>query len=276
MKKFTWRTIKGRYRYSVILLKELVRTDFKLRYQNSVLGYMWSLLRPLFMFVILYFIFTKFLHIGDKVPHWAVALFLGLVMWEFFNEVTKQGLKAVVGKGGIIRKINFPKYIIIISSSLSALINLLLNLVIVAIFIVLTKTPVTLSYLLIPVFIVELYVFALGCSFILSTIYVKARDINFIWEIILRGGFYATAVIFPMSRIFHESQLAGQVLLFSPVAQAINDARYGMLGGNIIPSSWSSYSSGLLLLVPLALVVIFIVFGAWYFRRRSPYFAEDI
>lgn len=273
--KTTVKKAQARYRYSAILLKELVITDFKLRYQNSVLGYVWSLLRPLFLFVILYVIFAVFLKIGDNIPHWPVALLLGIIMWEFFNEVTRNGLKAVVDKGGLIRKINFPKYIIILSSSLSALINLAINLVIVAIFIVWNGTPITWGYLLIPVFIIELYIFALGCAFILGTINVKVRDVSFIWEIITRGGFYASAVIFPMSRIFQESELAGKLLLLNPVAQAIQDARNGLLGSDIIQSTGTLIGGGLIL-IPFGLVVAAIIFGGWYFRRRSPYFAEDI
>lgn len=269
------RQIKRRYRYSLILLKELVRTDFKLRYQNSALGYLWSLLKPLFMFIILYIIFVKFLRVGADVPHWPVALLLGLVMWEFFNEVTNQGLKAIVSKGGLMRKINFPKYIIILSSSLSALINMLLNLLIVAVFIVISQAPITWGYLWIPIFIVELYLFALGCSFILSTLNVKVRDINFVWDILTRGGFYASAILFPMSEIFDISHLAGQVLLMNPVAQAINDMRHGMLG-DIIPSTASSVGSIYLLIIPFGIVVLAVAFGAWYFRRRSPYFAEEV
>lgn len=264
---------RQRYRYSVILLKELVRTDFKLRYQNSVLGYLWSLLKPLFMFGILYIIFVKFLKIGQGVDNWPIALLLGLVMWEFFNEVTKQGMKAIVGKSGIIRKINFPKYIIIIASSLSALINLLLNLVIVAVFLVFADVSLSWSFLLVPVFILELYIFALGCAFILSTLYVKMRDINFIWDVITRGGFYASAVLFPMSRIFDISNLAGQLLLLNPVAQTMNDARNGLLGESI-PSTFSLLDFGLIF-VPLGLVVASVVFGGWYFRSRSSHFAEE-
>lgn len=274
MKKITWRQIKARYRYSAILLRELVRTDFKVRYQGSALGYLWSLLRPLFMFVVLYIIFVEFLHIGKSIPNWPVALFLGLVMWEFFNEVTKHGLKAVVGQSGIIRKINFPKYIIIISSSLSALINLLLNMIIVVIILVLTHTPVGWGYLLIPVYIAELYIFALGVAFLLSAMYVKVRDINFIWEIVIRAGFYASAVLFPMSRVFDKSEIAGQVLLASPVAQTIQDARHAMLPH--LPSTYTYFGRGWLIVIPFAVVLLFLIFGIWYFRRRSPYFAEQV
>lgn len=275
MKLLTWRQLATRYRYSVILLRELVKTDFKVRYQNSFLGYLWSLLRPLFMFVILYFIFVYFLHIGSQVHNWPVALLFGIVMWNFFNEVTKTGLKAIVNQGGLIRKINFPRYIIILSSSLSAFINMMINLVVVAIFFAATDLPVTWNLLLIPAFIIELYVFAVGCAFILSTLYVKLRDINFVWEIILQGGFYATAILYPISRIFGKSHLAGQVLLLSPVTQAIQDARHGILP-NTLGSAHGLMGNTMLAIVPYLIVLVSIVFGGWYFRRRSPYFAEDI
>src|SRR5882762_90595 len=110
------------------LLSELVRTDFKLRYQNSVLGYLWSLLRPLLLFVILYVVFVKFLKIGNRVPHYPVYLLLGIVLWNFFNEMTAQSVGSIVGRGDLIRKIKIPRWVIIISTSLSALINLFLNL----------------------------------------------------------------------------------------------------------------------------------------------------
>jgi ABC-2 type transport system permease protein len=105
------------------LLAELVRTDFKLRYQGSVLGYVWSLLRPLLLFVILYVVFVKFLKIGNEVPHYPIYLLLGIVMWNFFNEMTLQSTTAIVGRGDLIRKIRIPRWMIIFSTSIAALIN---------------------------------------------------------------------------------------------------------------------------------------------------------
>jgi ABC-2 type transport system permease protein len=268
--KISRKKLINKYRYSWILLKELVRTDFILRYQNSVLGYFWALLRPLFMFVVLYVIFVRFLHIGRDIPNWPVALFLGLVMWEFFAEVTKQGLKSIVKKGGIIRKINFPKYIIVVSSSLSALINLGLNLVVVGIFIVITDAPITSSIFIIPIYLLQLYLFAIGLAFFLGALYVKVRDIDFIWEVIMRAGFYASAVMFPLSRVGD----AAQILLLNPVAQTITDARHNLVG-NIEPSS-TYFSSGLLSLVPFAVSLGFVIIGAIYFRRNSQSFAENV
>src|SRR5947209_14064607 len=95
--------LQQRYRYSFILLKQLVKTDFKLRYQGSVLGYLWSLLRPLFLFVTLYFVFARLLKVGGTIPHYPVYLLLGIVLWNYFAEVTSGGVGAVVGRGDLLR-----------------------------------------------------------------------------------------------------------------------------------------------------------------------------
>ena len=95
-------------RRNKILLRELVVTDFKLRYQGSVLGYLWSVLRPLFLFAILYVVFEKFLRMGRDIEHFGVYLLLGIVLWTFFTEATNMGLQAIINRGDLIRKINFP------------------------------------------------------------------------------------------------------------------------------------------------------------------------
>src|SRR5260370_40168540 len=125
-----------------VLLSELVRTDFKLRYQGSVLGYAWSLLRPLLIFVILYVVFVKFLKLGNGVPHYPIYLLLGIIIWNFFNEMTVQSLGSIVGRGDLIRKIRIPRWMIVFSSSISALINLGLNLIVVGVFMVINHVGV--------------------------------------------------------------------------------------------------------------------------------------
>lgn len=267
---------KQKYRYSLILLRELVITEFKLRYQGSVLGYLWSLLRPLFLFVILYFVFVYFLGIGGDIPHWPVALLLGIVLWNFFSEVTNNGVTSIVNRGDVIRKINFPKYVIVLSGSISALINLAINLVVIGVFMIINGVELQWSALLSPLYFLEIFVLALGLAFLLSAIFVRLRDINYIWEIIMQGLFYASAIIYPISMVVQKSDILAQILLFNPVAQAVQDARhvlisdvnptlYTMTGGNIWLAS-----------IPVVIVFVILVVGAWYFRRRSPYFAENV
>ena len=270
-----YKKLHQKYRYSLILLRELVITDFKLRYQGSALGYLWALLRPMFLFAILYVFFVEILHIGKEIPHWGIALLLGIVLWNFFSEVVNQGLKSIVNSGGIIRKINFPKYIIVISTSLSAFINLAINLVVVAIFAIYNGVEPSWGMLLIPIFILELYVFALGLAFLLSAINVKFRDVGYIWEVVSQALFYGSAIMFPLNRVLHMSHDVAILLIVNPLAQAIQDARYfGVTQG--VQTAHTITDNVYILLAPFIIAVATFVIGALYFRKRSPYFAEEI
>lgn len=265
-----------KYRYSFILLKELVITEFKLRYQGSALGYLWSLLRPLFMFIILYFVFVYFLRIGSDVPHWPVALLLGIVLWNFFAEVTNNGLGSIVSRGDVIRKINFPKYVILLAGSVSALINLLLNLVVIAIFMAINQVDLSWSALLSPIYIMEIFIFGLGLSFILSAIFVRLRDMNYIWEIIMQFLFYASAIIYPISMVVEKSHAAAQLALMNPVTQAVQDARHVLISDKNPTLFTISNENIFVTAIPFVIVILMTVFGAWFFKKRSPYFAEDV
>lgn len=260
-----------------ILLRELVITDFKLRYQGSVLGYLWSLLKPLLLFTILYIVFVKFLRFdkGSGIDHFSVYLLLGVVLWSFFTEATSQGMSAIVGRGDLIRKINFPKYIIVISGTLSALINLVLNLIVVSIFIVLNGVDLKWSVLLFPLNILELYVFALAIAFLLAALYVKYRDVSHIWEVFLQGAFYATPILYSMGMVIAQSETAAKFLLLNPVAQIIQDARYNLITHQSITTS-GFIGNTFIELIPYAIVLAFIVFATWYFKKSQKYFAENV
>lgn len=156
-----------------VLLAELVRTDFKLRYQGSVLGYAWSLLRPLLLFTILYIVFIKFLHVNYGIPHSPVYLLVGIIFWNFFMEVTSGSLSSIVARGDLIRKIKIPRWIIIVSSSFSGVISLILNMLVIAIFMYFNHVALTLNILWLPLIVIEIYLFALGIAFYLSAAFVK-------------------------------------------------------------------------------------------------------
>jgi len=255
------------------LLRELVATDFKLRYQGSVLGYAWSLLRPLLLFLILYVVFVKFLRLGTGVPHYPVYLLFGIVIWNFFAEMTSQSLGSIVGRGDLIRKIRIPRWIIVISSSLSALINFLLNLVIVVIFMVINHVGLLHTVILLPFIFLEVYLFALGLSLFLAAAFVKFRDVTYIWEVIMQGAFYLTPIIYPLSRI---TNLTFQkLILLNPMAQAIQDARYVTVthGTSTI---YQVFGSNAYMFIPLGLVLIVLLVGVLYFKKEARYFAENI
>ena len=257
-----------------ILLRELVITDFKLRYQGSVLGYAWSLLKPLFLFAIMYVVFGLLIKLGS-IEHYAVYLLFGIILWTFFAEATSQGMSSIVSRGDLLRKISFPKYIIVLSTTISALINLVINLVIVVVFMIVNGVHLHMSVLMLPLYIAELYILALGLAFFLSTLNVKYRDTSHIWEIIMQAAFYATPIIYPLSVVVAKSVLAAKFLLMSPIAQAIQDARYSLITHQTTTVS-TLFHNGVYVLIPLAIVVIIFIGGIFYFRHNSRYFAENI
>lgn len=255
------------------LLSELVRTDFKLRYQGSALGYAWSLLRPLLMFLILYLVFVRLIPLGKDVPHYPVYLLLGIVLWNFFNEMTVQSLGSVVGRGDLIRKIKIPRWIIVISSSLSALINLGLNLVIVLIFMFVNQVDFMKAGLWVPLILLEVYVLALGLSLFLSAAYVKYRDVSYIWEVILQALFYLTPILYPLSLI--KNVAFQKLIMINPMAQAIQDAR-SVLVTKEATTITEAYGYGAIRILPIAICLVVLFIGIVYFRRESKYFAENL
>lgn len=267
--------IKSRYTYSIILLRQLVITDFKLRYQGSALGYVWSLLRPLFLFVILYIVFVKFLRFGSDVPHFPVYLLMGIVVWNFFAEITTTSINAIVGRGDLIRKLNFPKYVLIVSTAFSALINLLLNGVVIGVFMFINHVDFTWQLLWVPAFILEVFVFALALGFILSALFVRLRDINYIWEVVMQALFYLTPIIYPLSLVTDRWPEFAKLLLLNPVAQAIQDIRQVSVTQQTVTldelvGHW--YVAAL----PFVIVVVVTGFAILLFKRRSPHFAEEV
>lgn len=254
------------------LLSELVRTDFKLRYQGSVLGYAWSLLKPLLLFLTLYIVFVKFLKIGSDLPHFPIYLLFGIVLWTFFSEITQQGLSSIVGRGDLIRKIRIPRWLIVLSASISALINLGINLLVVLVFMFINKTDLLVTSLWLPLLLLQIYILGLGVALILATAYVKYRDISHIWEVVLQAGFYATPILYPLTMIHNATYQ--KLLLLNPMAQAIQDARYALVTHQTITAS--TLGSHGLRYITVGLSILILVIGILYFRKEAKNFAEDL
>ena len=257
-----------------ILLKELTKTDFKLRYQGSVLGYLWALLRPLMMFAILYIVFSKLLKIGNDIPHYPVYLLCGTTMWSFFTECTAQGIQAIVNRGDLLRKISFPKYIVVVSTTFTALINLAINLVVVIVFSLINGVIPSFSWLLAIPAIFELYLLSLGIAFLLGSINVKYRDITSIWDVLVQALFYAVPIIYPLSMVAGTSTLAAKIILLNPIAQAIQDIRYNLITSETI-TAWN-YIHNPAVIVPILITIAVLIFGALVFRKKSKFFAEEV
>lgn len=258
-----------------ILMKELIKTDFKLRYQGSAIGYLWSILKPFMMFTIMYLVFIRFLRLGGDVPHFAVALLLANVIWSFFSEATSMGMVSIVSRGDLIRKLNFSKEIIVLSAVAGAGINLVINLSVVFIFALFNGVHVQFHALLFPLILVELLVFATGLGFLLSTIYVRFRDFAQIWDVLLQAGLYATPIIYPISFVANQHETAAKLMMMNPMAQMIQDARFLLIDpANTTVSQM--ISNPLVVAIPYFIPVVVLGIGYTNFKRNAKKFAEII
>lgn len=259
-----------------VLLRELVVTDFKLRYQGSALGYVWSLLKPLLLFAIMYVVFVRFLRFGEGIPHFAVSLLLGLVLWTFFTEATTQGMQSIVARGDLLRKISFPKYILVISSTISALINLFLNLLIVFIFMVFDGVNFGWSLLLFPITLILIYALSLGLAFFLAAVNVKYRDVAHLWEVFLQGLFYATPLIYPLQMVIaYGGDIAAKLLMLNPVAVLLQEGRAQVVGHENVITAAQLSSNALYLSVPYVVIVFVLCLATLYFKKNQGKFAEQ-
>lgn len=251
----------------------MVRTDFKVRYQGSVLGYLWAILKPLFMFAVLYILFTYIAPIGKDIPHYGISLLLGIVFWNFFSETTMIGATSIVANGDLIRKISIPRYLVVLASSVSAMINLGLSMIVVIIFATFNGVFPSLSWLLIPLVIFEFYVFSLGLAFGLSALYVKFRDVTYIWEVFLQAGFYASMVLIPIQAVPVHLR---EWFFINPIVQILQDVRALLIPTTNNITIWNSVESSAIRIVPFTLIILVCLFGFYYFRSRSKYFAEEV
>jgi ABC-2 type transport system permease protein len=204
----------------------LARAEFKLRYLDSIVGYVWSLVQPLLLFLVMLFVWAELFHPGSDVPHYELGLLLGIALFTFFSEATGHALTSLVGKGGMLRKIPFPPLALPISSVLTSFYVYGLTLVIVLGFIFASGIPPALSWLeMVPVLLL-LLVYTVGLALLLSFLYVTIRDVQQIWVVILRLMFFLTPVFYPIE--LAPERLQG-ILMLNPLSVVTVQARHAML-----------------------------------------------
>ena len=263
----------GSPRRFLYLAGTLAVTEFKLRFFGSVLGYVWQLVRPLMLFGVLYFVFTKFVKIGEAVPHYPVLLLANIVLYTFFADGTG-AVSSMVDREGLVRKIQFPRMAVPVSVVLTASFNLVLNLLVVLGFALASGVEPRWSWLEAPVLISLLAVLVVGLAMLLSALYVRFRDIKPIWEVALQVAFYATPIIYAIETI-DVSQRVRELIMLSPLAAILQQFRHAVIDPSA-PSAAAAAGGSARLLIPAALVFGIAALGFWYFDREAPRMAEDL
>jgi ABC-2 type transport system permease protein len=258
----------------------LARTEFKLRFFGSALGYVWTLVRPLLLFGVLYVFFTEVAHVNsskDPGEHFYGAQLLGsIVLFTFFAEATAGAVRSVVDRENLVRKIHFPRLVIPASVVLLALFNLGLNLIVVMIFALGSGVHPMVSWLELPLLVAMLAVCAAGVAMLLAALYVHFRDIAPIWEVISQILFYASPVIISIQTV--KAKLSSELLhlyMLNPLAVILQQFRHAMIT-HATPSAGQALGSWTGLLAPSALVVAIFVIGFAVFNRAAAKIAENL
>lgn len=259
----------------VSLVYTLAATDFKARYFGSVLGYLWSLVRPLMFFGVLYVVFTHVFRFGRGVPHYPVYLLTSIVLWTFFVETTSASVPSLIAREGLLRKMRFPRLVIPLSVALTATFNLTANLVAVIVFALADGVAPRLSWLEMPVLILLLATLAVGVGMLLSALYVRFRDIQPIWDVVSQALFYASPIIYTAA------QYKGfvRVAMINPIASILTQMHAVWVGGapgHPVLGAGTQIGGEVRLLIPLGIVFGFFGLGLWVFNREAPRIAENL
>ena len=265
----------GRQRF-FDLLWLMARTEFKRVYFGTVLGYLWSLVRPLLLFGVLYFVFTEGLKIGNtgEVEHYALLLLVGIVLYTFFSESTTESVASVINQEGVVRKTQFPRLVIPLATVLTCSFTLGLNFLVVLAFVLAFGVTPTATWLLLPVALFFLIVLTVAVSSALSVLYVRFRDVAIIWAVVAQVLFYATPIIYPIT-VFQDATTE-RLLMLNPLAVILEQVRVWLLAEPGAPTAAEAAGGWVYLLPAAAIFVGICVFAVWIFNREAPRVAEDL
>jgi len=267
--------LAGDPRRLLTLTLAIAKNDFKLRFFGSVLGYLWTLMRPLMLFGVLYLMFTVILPVSDE-PFFGVALLLGIVLFTFFAEATGGAVTCVIDRENLVRKVQFPRMVIPMAVVLLACFNLALNLVVVFIFASFSNLRPHWGWLGLLPLIMLLIVFASGLAMLLSALYVRYRDVQPIWEVVLQALFYGSLILVPYETVVDQGYGGiGSALLSNPLAAVVQEARNLAVDPAYANAADAMGGAGWLL-IPLAIIAATFALGLWVFNREAPRIAEEL
>lgn len=266
----------GDFKRFLSLTRILALTEWKLRFFDSALGYLWTLMRPALFFGVLYVVFSLIVDVGENVAHYPALLLTGMVIFFYFQEATSAAVTAVVDNENLVRKIQFPRMAIPMSVVLTATFALCLNLIVLLGLVLLNRVTPRLSWIELPFVLVVVAIFSIGVATILSALYVRARDLKPIWDVTTQALFYMTPVLYPIQLVVERSsESVARLLLFNPLATLIQEARHAIIGPSQ-PSAAEAIGGAAWLLVPLGIVVVTFFAGIWLFSRMAPLIAEEL
>lgn len=256
----------------------LAVTDFRLRFFGSFFGYLWTLMRPLLLFGVLYMVFSVLLDLESSAKYQPVAMLLGIVLFQFIGEATQLGVRSFLQREALIRKLDFPLVVVPLASVLTASFSLLLNFVPVTVFLVVSGGRPHWSWLWVPPLLAVLAVFVFGLVCALSALFVRYRDVEPMWDVVMQVLFYATPIIYPLETVLSDDRVPTaltDVLMSSPLAALLQQTRHIFIDSSH-PATVDALSSSWMVLIPIAIMIAAVVGGIAIFRRMAPTVSEQL
>ncbi len=253
----------------------LARTEFKVRYFGSVLGYVWSLMRPLMLFGVIYVFFVDILHVANG-PNYGVRLLAGIVLWAYFGEATSNCVNCLVAREALLRKIRFPRMVVPLSVSLTSLFNFGLNFIVVLVFALASGVTPTIRWLELPLILLAFVVLATGCGMLLSALYVRFRDVQPIWDVLLQVFFYGSPIMYTPSAYDKLHSGFQHIAMISPPAMLFTQLGHAFVAPHFYHSALTTAGGYGPIVVSVALIPATFALGWWVFTREAPRVAENL
>src|SRR5262245_11065847 len=262
--------------YYVRVLRVMGMVDFKARYTDAVLGYVWSLVKPLAYFGVLWLVFAHLLRTENQTDDFALFLLIGILLFLFFIDAVTVMLPSIVEGGATLRRLAFDPILVPLSASVAIGITFCVNLIAFVIFAAIQQVEPRIEWFLVLPLLAELYLFTIGLGLLLSALYVRFRDISQVWELAASLLFFACAIFYPVGIL---PDWAQKVAFLNPFVQVMQDVRHALLGGSSGPydvSASTVYAGAGGRLIPIAIVFGLFAVALVIFRRDGKYFAEKL
>jgi ABC-2 type transport system permease protein len=261
-------TARERVAYDARIIGVLSRSEFKLKYAGSLLGYVWSLAKPLTYFTVLWVVFGSIFK--SSIDRFPLYLLIGIVLNTFLIDAVSAALPSIVTKGATIRRISFPALVIPVATSLAAAMTFLANCVVVAVFLAVGGVQPGWDWLLLIPLLLELYLFVTAIALIASTLYVRFRDVGQLWEVTAALLFFIAPIMYPITVL---PLWAQRLVELNPFVQVLQDVRSILLGSSTAAADGMTPAVDNRLL-PIAIAAALVAGALLLYRREAPRFAE--
>ncbi len=264
----------GDRRRSSRLIWVLARTELRQRYANAILGYLWALLDPLLMWVVLYFVLDRVIVYGAQIEHYSAFLLMNIILYFFFREATTRGYRPIRAKGAnLMRKMEFPRVVLPLAAIVSTGLSYIGALPLLFIFLIISGVEPMWTWLLFPVILLTMFTFAVGTALFLAAIYARVADLEYVWRALVRVQFWSTPVLFAVATI--PAVRLRDVILINPLSVILAQANIWIIDPNA-PGVADVAGSSTPVWIALGIFLTVCLLGPVAFARAAHRVAERV